>query len=178
VFITHAHLFSFAEELLKSAAPLTESARSHISNKNFALNAKQSNTGKPAYPIEDQQHARSALGFVKMHGSASERAEVYKDVAKKYPHLIKKQAAVAGALGKAFGEGSRIGDHLIQHGHAYDLAGLGVLAAPPVHNLAHAVKTKVQGGQVDKKEVGHSLAEVGGLGVLAAPVAAQMLRHR
>lgn len=71
----------------KVAAELTESAREHIAPKNFALSAKQSDTGKPAYPIEDESHARNALARVKQFGDAKERAEVYKDVAKKYPGL-------------------------------------------------------------------------------------------
>lgn len=281
----------------KLAAELTEASRSSLPKKDFAVSAKKSNTGKPAYPIEDRKHAISALGFSKMHGDSGDAAEVKKDVARKYPDLVKekdsqgmsmgpatgpqggmqggmgglpgvintktgsikeaisaskitgaigsavskgapasrigehfnklqgfkdraagafsrggsesglthslgtagkinegmrnagkspsvvpslasslKLAGVAGALGKALGPASSVGQHLAEHSHAYDLAGLGVLAAPSLHNLGQAAKAKVQGGPVDRKEVGHSLAEVGGLGILAAPVAAQMMR--
>lgn len=82
--ITYA---AFRDELTKIANELTPEARSHIAPKNFALSSKQSKTGKPAYPIEDKAHAKSALGLVGMHGSAKEKAEVYKDVARKFPEL-------------------------------------------------------------------------------------------
>lgn len=73
----------------KIASDLTPEARAHIAPKNFALTAKQSDTGKPAYPIQDKAHARSALGLVGMHGDAKEKAEVYKDVARKFPELAR-----------------------------------------------------------------------------------------
>ena len=74
-------------ERMKVAAELTTAAREHIKPKNFALTPKQSDTGKPAYPIEDKRHAANALSRVKQFGSPKEKAEVYKDVAKKYPGL-------------------------------------------------------------------------------------------
>jgi len=90
----------------KVAKVLTEGAREHIAPKNFAVSAKQSDTGKPAYPIEDKAHARAALGLVGMHGSPAEKAEVRKDVARKYPGMEGKDkesssdnAQGAGALG-------------------------------------------------------------------------------
>lgn len=78
---------AFVDELEKISVDLTTEAREHIKTKNFALSAKQSDTGKPAYPIHDKSHAANALARVKQHGSPAERAEVYKDVAKKYPEL-------------------------------------------------------------------------------------------
>lgn len=90
----------------------------------------------------------------------------------------KKQASAAGALGKMIGPTSRVGKHLTEHAHAYDLAGLGVLAAPSAMNLAEQASNKAKGQTVNRKEVRHSLAEVGGLGILAAPVAAGMLAGR
>lgn len=180
-------LAAFGREFLKMAAPLTAEARSELPNKDFALTGKQSETGKPAYPIEDKQHAKSALGFVGMHGSSKEKSEVYKDIAKKYPDIaahssvpaLKKRAGVASSLGRQFAQGKgvvkQVGEHLAEHGSAYDLAGLGVLAAPSAHNLYHAAQQRRAGAPVDRKEVGHSAAEIGGLGVLAAPVAAGML---
>lgn len=93
-----------------------------------------------------------------------------------------KQASAAGMIGKAMsGKGGtlkRVGEHLADHGNAYDLAGLGVLAAPSAANLHHAVKQHRAGGPVDKKEVAHSAAEIGGLGLIAAPVAAAALMGR
>jgi hypothetical protein len=118
--------------------------------------------------------------------SPEQKAELYRDVAKKYPNLAndsssKERAKIGGAagtLGKALGAKSRVGQHLVNNSHAYDLAGLGVLAAPSVANLAEQNKVRGAGGMINRKEVGHSLAEVGGLGILAAPVAAQMLTGR
>lgn len=233
MYITAAHLRGFQQELLKVGNVLTESNRAEIAPKNFALSAKQSDTGKPAYPIEDKGHASNALARVKQFGDAKEKAEVYKDVARKYPGLaakssvgalrskekdsnmeggggpesynaaklpksfqapevggsmkmgsrnswveVFKEAGVAGALSKIVGPKSKqLGNHLNKYQHHYDLAGLGVLAAPSAHNLAEQAHTKATGGPVDKKEVGHSLAEIGGLGILAAPVAASLSKR-
>ena len=89
-------LIAFRDELLKIAeegvlgkvaAELNEAARENIAPKNFALSSKQSDTGKPAYPIEDKSHAANALARVRQFGDAHEKAEVYKDVARKYPEL-------------------------------------------------------------------------------------------
>jgi len=78
---------ALSDEYVKIAHELTTKARSEISSKNFALTGDQSSTGKKAYPIEDEEHARSAVGFVGMHGTPQQKSEVYKDVAKKYPQL-------------------------------------------------------------------------------------------
>ena len=75
------------EGLGKTAADLTTAGREQIANKNFALSAKQSDTGKPAYPIHDKAHAANALARVKQYGTPAEKAEVYKDVARKFPEL-------------------------------------------------------------------------------------------
>ncbi len=90
-----------------------------------------------------------------------------------------KIGSVMGSVGKALGPRlGGIGNHLTQHGGAYDLAGLGLLAAPSAANLTHAARSRMAGKPVDKKEVGHSLAEIGGLGLIAAPVAAGLLTGR
>lgn len=90
-----------------------------------------------------------------------------------------KEASVAGSLGKSLqGKGGalkRVGEHLMAHDHAYDLGGLGILAAPSVGNVVEAIGHKRQGKAIDKKELWHSGAELAGLGTLAAPVAAHML---
>lgn len=133
--------------------------------------------------------------------------KVYKDVAKKYPALAEKTAG-AEALGIRLGEilahtyvaelekqalmgglGQRlvssgsgalkgVGEHLVRHGNKYDLGGLGVLAAPAVAGLGHAGAQAVRGQRVDKKELGHNVAETVGLGMIAAPVAAASLLGR
>lgn len=85
------------------------------------------------------------------------------------PHREKK-AAVGEFLKKIVPEGSAIGKHLAKYDHHYDLAGLGILAAPSANELGHqAMKEK---GTRDKGEIFKSTAELGGLATLAAPVAA------
>lgn len=165
----------------KAAHELTPGER-----KDFAVPAKASNTGKPEYPMPDRQHAIAAMGFSKMHGDKADIEKVRSRVAEKYPDLLEKKgslrttlvaltktAGLADALGKSLGPGSRVGAHLAQHGHAYDLAGLGVLAAPSVDILHHEMGKAP--GQKDKREMGHAGLELAGLGALAAPVAASML---
>jgi uncharacterized membrane protein YsdA (DUF1294 family) len=88
---------AFVDELTKIATELTEEAREHIAKKNFAVSAKASNTGKPAYPIPDKAHARAALGFAAMHHDKKDLAEVRKDVEHKFPGMVhEKHAATLG----------------------------------------------------------------------------------
>ena len=97
----------------KKGEDLTEAARSHIAKKNFAVSAKASNTGKPAYPIPDKAHARAALGFAAMHHDKKDLAEVRKDVARKFPDMNvggeKKGSAFGQALQEHFKEASLAG---------------------------------------------------------------------
>ena len=86
-------LDAFADEMVKIGAELTVSSRSKIKTKSFALPDER------RYPIHDEQHARSALGFVAMHGSAEEKARVHAAVAKKYPGL-EKTAGMFSRIGK------------------------------------------------------------------------------
>lgn len=212
----------------KVAKALTEDARSHIKSKNFALSGEQSSTGKPAYPIQSRHQAGVAMGMVGMHGSSQQKAEVYRDVARKYPDLarhsdvpaarakVKESTFLPGTqplpgmsggppggmsaagmgmgaapLGKAAGVAARlggalsgvpslkhIGDHLAENSHMYDLAGLGILAAPSAVELGHEAHKGLAGETTDKGTIGKSIAEIGGLGVLAAPVAAQLALGR
>lgn len=166
---------AFADEYLKIASPLTEQARAHLSKKDFAVPPGKSNTGKEAYPIPDEKHARSALGFAKMHGDKADLARVEAKVEKKFPGLEKNSYA-AGAIGRMVGPSTRMGKHLLEHEHAYDLGGLGMLALPSAHNIAHQVSNARQGKEVDKKELAHSGIELAGLGTLGAPVLAQALK--
>lgn len=154
---------------------LTEAARAHISKKNFALTPKQSTTGKPAYPIEDRAHARSALGLVGMHGSAEQKAEVRKDVARKYPDLLKKESSVLSRMSTGI---SKLAPAASEHAdHLWDVGGLGILAAPIVDNMQARARARLSGDKgenaVEKRqfmsEPTHDLMELGGLGVLAAP---------
>lgn len=78
------------EEYMKIAKDLSAATRADLPKGDFAVPAKKSNTGKPAYPIPDAQHARSALGFAKMHGDTADYAKVKAKVDKKFPGLEQK----------------------------------------------------------------------------------------
>lgn len=90
-------MLHFSDELLRELAPvlvklateLTPVGREHIKDKNFVFPEEKK------YPIHDKQHAESALGFSKMHGSPEVQARVRAAVIKKYPglELEKKSAA-------------------------------------------------------------------------------------
>lgn len=183
-------LRALSDEYLKIAAELNAKSRSEIAPKNFALTSSQSSTGKKAYPIEDEAHARAAVGFVGMHGSSEQKSEVYKDVARRYPHLAS-QSSVPALHGlaekKAFsmgtvGKGLRsVGEHLHKHEDAYELGGLGVLGAIGGDRLqAHArAGAGASNHAIEKKqmlgETGHAAVDTAGLGMLAAPLAAKKL---
>jgi hypothetical protein len=210
---------AFVEEYQKLAAELTPETRAKIPGKEFAVSAKSSNTGAKAYPIDTRQRAVSALGFSKMHGDAKDIAEVRKDVAAKYPDLMKKkeggvrETAVRlfdehpkATAATAFGLGAlaHAGEHqihrqLAQHAQrkveeerkkeasdAAELAGLGVLAVPGLDQLQAHARAAMAGdynkGGVSKREflphVVHPLAETAGLGILAGPSAAKLLKSR
>lgn len=77
----------------KVAADLTEAARAKLPKKDFAVPASKSNTGEKAYPIPDRQHARSALGFAKMHGDSADYARVRAKVEAKFPDMLKSSSS-------------------------------------------------------------------------------------
>ncbi len=87
---------------------------------------------------------------------------------------LEKEASAAGAIGKSLGGG--VGNFLMKHDHALDLAGLGLLAAPSAASLAGKARAKAR-GEAAGGGIGHDLAEIGGLGLIAAPVAAHMLKR-
>lgn len=89
----------FLDELTKIAADLTPSARADLPKKDFAVSAKASNTGKPAYPIEDRAHAKAALGLAAMHHDKKDLSEVRKDVARKFPGMVKEKKAAGVDVG-------------------------------------------------------------------------------
>lgn len=78
-----------AEALVKISAELTERGRDQIKDKNFVFPEEKK------YPIHDRQHAESALGFSKMHGSPEVQAKVRAAVEKKYPGLSLEKKAVS-----------------------------------------------------------------------------------
>jgi hypothetical protein len=169
-----AMLRSMRDELEKVAEELTPEARKKLPGKDFAVKAKSSNTGKEAYPIPDRQHARSALGFAKMHGDSSDLASVRAKIKAKYPDMLKESAVMDAVRGAMKGE---VGNHLAE------LAGLGILAVPSLDQLqAHgraAASHDYNKAGVKKREylpaVAHPIAEAAGLGTLMAPEAQHLL---
>lgn len=167
----------------KTSSELTEAARAHLSKKTFAVPPSKSNTGEEAYPIPDRQHARSALGFAKMHGDSADLAAVRKKVEAKYPDMLKAASIggklMAGAGGLMQGAGKVVGNHNLM-----DLAGLGILAAPVADNIqartrAHFAGDKGENAVERRQLMGeptHDALELGGLGVLAAPTMRDMIR--
>ncbi len=104
----------FLDELTKIATDLTPAARADLPKKDFAVSAKASNTGKPSYPIEDKAHARAALGFAAMHHDKKDISEVRKDVARKFPGMVKEKKA--GVDVSVFKVASVVADALIKEG--------------------------------------------------------------
>jgi len=86
---------TMAPNLQKEAKELTQAGRNKVKGSNFVF------PDKKKYPIHDEQHARSALGFSKMHGSAEEQAAVRKAVAAKYPHLMNEKEKTSAAKNTA-----------------------------------------------------------------------------
>jgi len=161
---------------LKVAADLTPAARADLPKKDFAVSAGKSNTGERAYPIPDRQHAKSALGFAKMHGDSADLERVRAKVRAKFPDMLKKEAAVMEAIRGAVGKPG-VANHLTE------LAGLGILAAPAVDELQAHTRAGLSGqyskeGVKERELLPHvatPLAEATGLGVLMAPEAKHLL---
>lgn len=62
-------------------ATLSSKARKSLPSSDFAIPSKR------AYPIEDQAHARDALGRVAQDGTPAEKAEVDAAVHRRYPEI-------------------------------------------------------------------------------------------
>jgi hypothetical protein len=82
---------------------------------------------------------------------------------------------MASVLGPIAQKIPHIGESIARHGNALDLTGLGVLAVPSAFELAHENKNRKAGIGANRANVGKALAEIGGLGLIAAPVAASIL---
>jgi hypothetical protein len=167
---------STPKPLPKVAADLSPAARADLPKKDFAVSAGKSNTGERAYPIPDRQHAKSALGFAKMHGDSADLDRVRAKVRAKFPDMLKKESAVMEAVRSAMGKPGVAG-------HLTDLAGLGILAAPAVDELQAHARAGLAGqynkeGVKSREALPHfatPLAEATGLGVLMAPEASHLL---
>ena len=86
--------------------------------------------------------------------------------------------AIGGFLKRQGGRVGAVGHHLERQHSAYDLGGLGVLAANPAEDLLHEAKRKREGKKVDRKEVRRGATELAGLGILAAPSLAAVLSKK
>lgn len=168
---------SFFDELEKISADLTAQARSQIKEKSFAIPEKRK------YPIHDEKHARLALAFVQMHGSPEEKSRVHAAVAKKYPGIAS-HSSIEDVREKAAAEGPMLKrlQHYLAEGagtHHAELAGLGVLAALPADTLQAKMRSKPGEDWEHKSllggEVGHSIGDIAGLGMLAGPSIAHLV---
>lgn len=145
--------------------------RSKILKKDFAQPKKENpSTGtKGKYPIPDRQHAKSALGFAKMHGDSKAYAAVRKKVEQKYPDMIEKDASLftnmvrsAAGWGTAGGVTGALtankGERLKGFGKGLAIGTVGGMAAAPAEHAAHAA-TKLVGKWFPKTSADR-LAEV------------------
>lgn len=73
---------------LKLAYEIEPEDRPDIKKKDFAQPNKEEAGHKGKYPIPDRQHAKSALGFAKMHGDTAAYAAVRAKVKSKYPDML------------------------------------------------------------------------------------------
>jgi hypothetical protein len=114
------------------------------------------------------------------------KSDVALEVAKKYPHLVghHEEKKTAGVFDAVKGGLRSVGQHLHNHEDAYELAGLGALAVPGLDSMQAHLRAGPGASehQIAKKrllgENAHAAIDVGGLGVLAAPIAAKkMLGH-
>ena len=192
----------------KLAAELTTEGRDQIKKKNFAIPKGR------RYPIHDEEHARNALARVGQHGTPGEKSQVYAAVTKKYPGLSArssvpgvqkkveekkscgscKMAAMRQELEQlklagAFDRLRELANPMTHLGtEAYEVGGLGVLAAPEVDKLQAMARARLAGESGDeavqrRRFISSPVAsgmELGGLGILAAPSAGKLvqgLRH-
>jgi hypothetical protein len=105
--------------------------------------------------------------------------ELEAKILEKYPHLLKKKASATPPttlLGRLATDAAT---------HKAEVAGLGMLAAMPLDTLQAKIRARRAGGSGhdwEKKsllggETGHAIADVAGLGVLAAPSIAHLRGH-
>lgn len=81
-----------AARMEKRSYEIKPSDRPDIPKKDFAQPKKEEAGHKGKYPIPDRQHAKSALGFAKMHGDSEAYAAVRAKVKAKYPDMLEKTA--------------------------------------------------------------------------------------
>ena len=79
--------YAMADELAKIAFEIKPEERTAIPKKDFAQPNKEEEGHKGKYPIPDKQHAKSALGFAKMHHDRAAYEAVKKKVHDKFPDM-------------------------------------------------------------------------------------------
>lgn len=159
-------LRAMRDEIEKISSDLTEAARAKLPKKDFAVGPKSSNTGEEAYPIPDRQHAKSALGFAKMHGDSADLEKVRAKVKSKYPDMLKSAADLSRFYPGTEGYHSRQ-----MHAALSRLPAHFYLAEEKRAAIAQAVRGAMKG------EIANHLAELGGLGVLAVPSVDELQAH-
>lgn len=110
--------------------------------------------------------------------ASKDKSGVYHDVVRRFPRLVEKKASMLSSVGGGL---RRFGNQLHKHEDAIELAGLGALAVPGLDTMQAHVRAGPGASehQIAKKrllgEKTHAGADVGGLGVLAAPIVAKKL---
>ena len=84
--VLHHHLKQ-AHGQTKTAFEIEPEDRTGIPKKDFAQPGKEEAGHRGKYPIPDRQHARTALGFAKMHHDAGALAAVKKKIHQKFPDM-------------------------------------------------------------------------------------------
>lgn len=69
-------------------AKLSSQGRKQVKRSNYAVpKGSGSDPNRDQYPIHDKRHAQNALSRVSQHGTPSEKSQVRRAVADKYPNV-------------------------------------------------------------------------------------------
>lgn len=88
----------------KTAFEIQPEDRTSIPKKDFAQPSKEEAGHKGKYPVPDRQHARSALGFAKMHGDTAAYTAVKRKVRAKFPDMDVEKKAMFTAFADELGQ--------------------------------------------------------------------------
>lgn len=149
----HSEFTDRADALLrwkqKTANIIDPEERVEIPKKDFAQPKKIDPTTetKGKYPIPDRQHAKSALGFAKMHGDSAAYAAVRKKVKAKYPDMLDGEEKTAEKKERSPADRAAIGAATALGGYGGAKAGghAGARAGASVADIKHARKVKNMG---------------------------------
>lgn len=160
----------------KMAYEIQPSSRPDIPKGDFAQPNKEEAGHEGKYPIPDRQHARSALGFAKMHHDSGALAAVRHKIEQKYPDMLhgegehEKNATLKRILEKArLGEQEKTAAFAGAKAALKDIlkknptaraallggvvgavpnAAMGAATAPPGHRKQEALRMGLTGGMV------------------------------